>query len=251
MLYLYGLKRASPLMINQWFERVHDSDVHKLLLENKAIPDTSIIAAFYRAACCASKDDVETVKVLYQNKCITPESIDEAFVRSIREHRPVVAKLLQNDPRLTPTGLEEGFVKAVEYCHEELVKALHDQHQIRPSALVRAFERAANAEEFELVKMIVEYLSADNVPREYKLQAFVYAAKRQRATALEIILATESGDWSIIELKAALRVAWSSKVKRFICEMICDQLFSGRPQQVRVSGEDGHVITTLKWHNGE
>jgi hypothetical protein len=65
------------------------------------------------------------------------------------------------------------------------------------------------------------------------VKAFLWAAQRYQTTALEIIIDNENGDWPIDELKNALGVARSPKVEHFIRKRICDQLFSGRPQQVR------------------
>jgi hypothetical protein len=80
-----------------------------------------------------------------------------------------------------------------------------------------------------LVEMIVERLAADNVPREYRVEALLYAAQRPEPTALEIVVGTESGDWPIDELKAALSVSLGSDVEQFIRKMICHQLFRRRP----------------------
>jgi hypothetical protein len=77
MLFLYGLKRASSLMVNQWFERVNNLEVLKLLYENEVTHDSAIVEAFYRAVCCASKDAIEIVTFLYQNKAITSDAIDK------------------------------------------------------------------------------------------------------------------------------------------------------------------------------
>jgi hypothetical protein len=188
------------------------------------------------------------VKFLYQdNSSDASDSIDNAFVGAVGERRNDVMELLQTDPRLTPNSVDEGFLNAVNNAREKLVQTLDDQHKISPSGLLRAFKRAVDNEYFSLAELVVNYLSADNVPRGYKLKAFRCAAERGETRALGILLESESRDWPVDWLQNALCVASSSSVKNLIRKTICDQLFSGRPQQVRASADCGHQIKTLEW----
>jgi len=251
LLYLYGFKHASPQMINQWFERVRDMSVLNMVYENEAISITSIVTAFNKAARCVSEEDIHIVKFLCQDNSIASDSIDNAFVCAVAKRQTNVIELLRDDLRLTSHGVDRGFVKAVQNGKQKMVQTLYSQHNISPSGLLRVYERALIDESIGMIKLVVNYLPAGNVRRIFKLKAFMWAAKCRDTTALEILLDSESGDWPIDELENALRVVWHSTVQNLIRKTICDQLYSGRPQQVRASAEDGHQIKTLEWTKDE
>lgn len=100
-----------------------------------------------------------------------------------------------------------------------------------------------------MVEIIVKYLFADNVPEEYKLKAFLSASEHGKMEALYVMVKSKSGDWPLDKLKEALGIARDKKAKHFIRKMICNQIFRGRPQKVRASGDCGHLITTLEWRD--
>ncbi|KAE8875955.1 hypothetical protein PF003_g39932 [Phytophthora fragariae] len=247
MRYLYGLKRATQQMINQWFQVSTDVEVLKELIEKEKISAESIVAAFTKAASCANRRQVNTMKFLYKQENISPELIGTAFVSAAGRGLTDVTELLCSDPRLLPEAVDEAFVSAVSRGQAEMVKKLYSGQSITASVLLTALENATGYGYYKVARIIIEYLSADNVPHEYKLQTFLNACKRGMIDILPMMIEREDGDWPVDNLKEALSVARDEQVKNFIRALICDQIFSGRPQKVRASGDCGHLITTFQW----
>jgi hypothetical protein len=115
-------------MITQCFERVRNVEVLELLYGNEAIPDTSIVAPFNRAARFWSDEDVKIAKFLYLHKAVPSDAIDQAFANAVSQNRTDVIELLQSGARLTPKGLEK--VNAPVPDLEEMREALYAQQPI-------------------------------------------------------------------------------------------------------------------------
>lgn len=183
---LYSFKRASVPMLNQWFQSTRNVEVMRRLMEKERenISTASISTAFKRAARCACPDQANIVKFLYTQECISPELIGTAFVSAAGWGLDDVVELLRTDARLLLESVHEAFVAAVCRCQVQMVKKLYSQQSIAASVLVTALENVHNYGYGRMASTIIEFLSADNVPREYKLQAFLTASKQGKLDVL-------------------------------------------------------------------
>ncbi|KAF1787736.1 Ankyrin repeat-containing domain [Phytophthora cactorum] len=159
MEFLYGTKRVSLDAFDEvmedaatypWSElettaflvvtAVHP-DAH-ILYETKRVSKEAIIDAFKREARSIrythDEDQVQIVKLLCKEKCISPEVIGEALVIA-RHGKTEVVELLCVDPHIRVEVLRHAFVAAADQNNSILMRSLYVKQQITSDAISTVF----------------------------------------------------------------------------------------------------------------
>ncbi|KAG3107302.1 hypothetical protein PI124_g14167 [Phytophthora idaei] len=139
---------SSRRAVTSAFKATRSFTMIKYLYETKRISKETIIDAFKREARSIwythDEDQVQIVKLLYKEKCISPEVIGEALVIAARQGKTEVVELLRVDPRIRVEVLRHAFVAAADQTNSHLMRSLYVKQQITSDALSTAFVKAAD-----------------------------------------------------------------------------------------------------------
>ncbi|KAG2977410.1 hypothetical protein PC121_g17421 [Phytophthora cactorum] len=246
--FLMKRKHASSEVIDRVFRSSRRADVVTLLYDREKISDESISAVLLTNGDFRGQDQLDIFNLFYKLPHISSDEVGKLFVSAISHFRPKLIEILRNDARLTSDAISEAFVKAAEIDDASMIQALYNKERVSTDALVSAFMKCTGHYRTDITDAIVRYMCArSDVTPELKRQVFVVAALNGLQSSLMILTEHETSDWPLTFLKKVLNCACVGDVKNYIRELICDQLFSGRPQKVIASGSGGHDIDLLTW----
>ncbi|KAG2836101.1 hypothetical protein PC113_g20092 [Phytophthora cactorum] len=137
---------SSRRAVTSAFKATRRFTMIKYLYETKRVSKEAIIDAFKREARSIrythDEDQVQIVKLLYKEKCISPEVIGEALVIA-RHGKTEVVELLCVDPHIRVEVLRHAFVAAADQNNSILMRSLYVKQQITSDAISTVFVRAA------------------------------------------------------------------------------------------------------------